>query len=93
MTILKETIMKLYQEHYEISEMLGQLDWTALEVQWQKEMDARISREDADRAANLLADEVLVRYDQALLGSMYAMTREINNMLDLITIPTNTKPH
>jgi len=93
MTILKETIMKLYQEHYEISEMLSQLDWTALEVQWQKEMDARISREDADRAAKLLADEVLVRYDNAMLGSMYAMTRQINDMLDLITIPTTGRPN
>lgn len=85
MSVVKDTILKMYSEHYEISEMLRSLDWSSLEVQFQKELDERISREDFDEATKLLASDLIFRYDQAVMQSVMAMTRQINDLLDLVT--------
>lgn len=85
MSIIKDTILKMYGEHYEVCHMLSQLDWSSLEVQFQQELDARISREDFDEATKLLASDLIFRYDQAVMQSVMAMTRQINDLLDLVT--------
>lgn len=88
MSILKDTLMKMYGENQDIADMLNQIDFTQLDCKFYAELFERISPTDYDAACHILASDLIFRYDTAIMQATMACTQDLNNLLDLITIPT-----
>jgi len=82
--VLKEAMLTLYRDSPEILYCLQQLDYTSLEVTFQKELDARIDRKTYDEVEKFLASEGYLRYCNAVSESSMAMTRDIAKLIEFV---------
>lgn len=85
--ILKETLLRLYADSPEITYMLKQISYDELSVNFQREMDQRISREDVKEVEEFLASEKYICYANSVSESSMALTREISKLLEFVLIP------
>lgn len=82
--VLKEAMMQLYRDSPEILYCLQQLDYSQLSINFQREMDQRISREDVREVEEFLASEKYVCYANSVSESSMALTREISKLLEFV---------
>lgn len=82
--VLKQAMLTLYRDSPEILYCLQQLDYTSLEVTFQKELDARIDRKTYDEVEKFLASEDYLRYCNAVSESSMAMTRDIAKLIEFV---------
>mgnify|MGYP000852583293 CR=1 FL=1 len=85
--VLKEAMMQLYRDSPEILYCLQQLNYDELSINFQREMDQRISREDVKEVEEFLASEKYVCYSNAVSESSMALTREISKLLEFVLTP------
>lgn len=85
--VLKEVMMQLYRDSPEILYCLQQLDYSQLSINFQREMDQRISREDVKEVEEFLASDKYVCYSDAVNESSMALTREISKLLEFVLTP------
>lgn len=83
--LLKESLMMLYADSPSIQNLLNQIEYDTLSVQYQKELDARISREDFKEVEDFLASEKYVCYVNAVNGASMAMTRDLLELMKFVT--------
>lgn len=91
--VLRDAIMQLYRDSPEILYCLQQLDYTSLEVTFQKELDARIDRKTYDEVEKFLASDEYMRYCVAVSESSMSMTRDISKMLEFVLHPKEGELH
>ena len=82
--VLKQTMLTLYGDSPEILYCLQQLDYTSLEVTFQKELDARIDRKTYDEVEKFLASEDYLRYVEPVNSASMSMTRDIAKLIEFI---------
>ncbi len=82
--VLKEAMIQLYRDSPEILYCLQQLDYTSLEVTFQKELDARIDRKTYDEVEKFLASEDYLRYVEAINSASMSMTRDIAKLIEFV---------
>lgn len=82
--ILKQAMMQLYRDSPEILYCLQQLNYDELSINFQREMDQRISREDVKEVEKFLASESYLRYCNAVSESSMAMTRDIAKLIEFV---------
>lgn len=82
--VLKEAIIQLYRDSPEILYCLQQLDYSQLSINFQREMDQRISREDVKEVEEFLASEKYICYANSVSESSMALTREISKLLEFV---------
>nr|DAH57180.1 MAG TPA: hypothetical protein [Caudoviricetes sp.] len=85
--VLKEAMLTLYRDSPEILYCLQQLDYDELSINFQREMDQRISREDVKEVEEFLASEKYVCYCNAVNEASMALTREISKLLEFVLTP------
>lgn len=83
--LLKESLLMLYADSPSILHLLNQIEYDTLSVQYQKELDARISREDFKEVEDFLASEKYVCYVNAVNGASMAMTRDLLELMKFVT--------
>jgi hypothetical protein len=86
-SVLKEAMMQLYRDSPEILYCLQQLSYDELSVNFQREMDQRISRKDVKEVEEFLASEKYICYSNAVNESSMALTREISKLLEFVLTP------
>lgn len=82
--VLKEAMLTLYRDSPEILYCLQQLDYTSLEVTFQKELDARIDRKTYDQVEKFLASDDYLRYVEAVNSASMSMTRDIAKLIEFV---------
>lgn len=82
--VLKEAIMTLYRDSPEILYCLRQISYDELSINFQREMDQRISREDVKEVEEFLASEKYICYSNSVNESSMALTREISKLLEFV---------
>lgn len=82
--VLKEAMMQLYRDSPEILYCLQQVDYSQLSINFQREMDQRISREDVKEVEEFLASEKYICYANSVSESSMALTREISKLLEFV---------
>lgn len=85
--VLKDAMMVLYRDSPEILYCLQQLSYDELSVNFQREMDQRIPREDVKEVEEFLASEKYICYSSAVSESSMALTREISKLLEFVLTP------
>ena len=85
--VLRDAMLTLYRDSPEILYCLQQLDYSQLSINFQREMDQRISREDVKEVEEFLASEKYVCYSNAVSESSMALTREISKLLEFVLTP------
>lgn len=85
--VLKEAMMQLYRDSPEILYCLQQLDYSQLSINFQREMDQRISREDVKEVEEFLASDKYICYANSVNESSMALTREISKLLEFVLTP------
>ena len=83
-SVLKEAMMQLYKDSPEILYCLQQLNYDELSVNFQREMDQRISRKDVKQVEEFLASEKYICYANSVSESSMALTREISKLLEFV---------
>ena len=86
-SVLKEAMLALYRDSPEILYCLQQLSYDELSVNFQREMDQRISREDVKEVEEFLASEKYLCYANSVSESSMALTREISKLLEFVLTP------
>lgn len=82
--VLKQAMLTLYRDSPDILYCLQQLDYSQLSVNFQREMDQRISREDVKQVEEFLASEKYICYANSVSESSMALTREISKLLEFV---------
>ncbi|QGH72573.1 MAG: hypothetical protein [Myoviridae sp. ctThM1] len=82
--VLKQAMLTLYRDSPEILYCLQQLDYTSLEVTFQKELDARIDRKTYDEVEKFLASDDYLRYVEAVNSASMSMTRDIAKLIQFV---------
>lgn len=85
--VLKDAMMQLYRDSPEILYCLQQLDYSALEVKFNQEIDARIDRKIYEEVEKFLASDEYMQYCVAVSESSMSMTRDISKMLEFVLHP------
>ena len=85
--VLKQAMLTLYRDSPEILYCLQQLSYDELSVNFQREMDQRISRKDVKEVEEFLASEKYICYSNAVNESSMALTREISKLLEFVLTP------
>lgn len=83
-SILKTSIYDLYRNDPYVLDLFDQIDWTSLSVQFEKELDARISKEERALATAILNSSMVRNYNRVVEESVQAMTRQISDLLELV---------
>lgn len=83
-TVLKQAMLTLYRDSPEILYCLQQLNYDELSVNFQREMDQRISREDVKEVEEFLASEKYICYANSVNEASMALTREISKLLEFV---------
>ena len=86
-SVLKEAMLTLYRDSPEILYCLQQLDYSALEVRFNQEIDARIDRKTYEEVEKFLASDEYMRYCEAVSASTMAMTRDISKLIEFVLQP------
>lgn len=81
MNTIKRSLMIAYADDPVILNMIEQLDLTALQVQYEQEMYARISFEDVKLAEAMLTSDIITRYNKAIEETTLALTRPIRDLM------------
>ena len=84
--VLKQAMITLYRDSPEILYCLQQLSYDELSVNFQREMDQRISREDVKEVEEFLASEKYICYANSVSESSMALTREISKLLEFVLV-------
>lgn len=85
--VLKNAMLMLYRDSPEILYCLQQLDYSALEVKFNQEIDARIDRKTYEEVEKFLASDEYMQYCVAVSESSMSMTRDISKMLEFVLHP------
>ncbi len=85
-SVLKEAMLALYRDSPEILYCLQQLNYEELSVNFQREMDQRISREDVKEVEEFLASDKYICYANSVNESSMALTREISKLLEFVLV-------
>ena len=85
--VLKDAMMQLYRDSPEILYCLQQLDYSALGVKFNQEINARIDRKTYEEVEKFLASDDYMRYCIAVSESSMSMTRDISKMLEFVLHP------
>ncbi len=85
-SVLKEAMLTLYRDSPEILYCLQQLDYSQLSINFQREMDQRISREAVKEVEEFLASEKYICYANSVSESSMALTREISKLLEFVLV-------
>lgn len=91
--ILKTSIYDLYRNDPYVLDLFDQIDWTSLSVQFEKELDARISKEERALATAILNSSMVRNYNRVVEESVQAMTRQISDLLELVMTPNTDKKY
>lgn len=82
--VLKNAMLTLYRDNPEILYCLQQLDYSTLNVKFQKELDARIDRSKYNKVEEFLATDDYLNYCVAISEASMAMTQEIAKLLEFV---------
>lgn len=82
--VLKDAMMQLYRDSPEILYCLQQLDYSALNAKFQKELDARIDRDTYNKVEEFLATDDYLNYCTAISEASMSMTVEIAKLLEFV---------
>lgn len=82
--VLKSAMMVLYRDSPEILYCLQQIDYSKLNVKFQKELDARIDRGTYNKVEEFLATDDYLNYCVAVSEASMAMTTEIAKLIEFV---------
>lgn len=85
--VLKNAMLTLYRDSPEILYCLQQVDYSTLNVKFQKELDARIDRGTYNKVEEFLATDDYLNYCVAISEASMAMTQEIAKLLEFVLHP------
>lgn len=89
--LLKNSLYSAYRDSPAILDMFDQVDFSKLTYQFTAEMNARITPEERDIVENMLASELVKRYDSAVLAATLACTRSLSDLLELVLLENTGK--
>lgn len=82
--VLKNAMITLYRDSPEILYCLQQLDYSALEVRFNQEINARIDRKTYEEVEKFLASDEYIRYCTAVSQAYMSMTRDISKLIEFV---------
>lgn len=82
--VLKNAMLVLYRDSPEILYCLQQIDYSTLNVKFQKELDARIDRDTYNKVEEFLATDDYLNYCTAISEASMSMTVEIAKLLEFV---------
>ena len=82
--VLRDAILTLYRDSPEILYCLQQIDYSTLNVKFQKELDARIDRDTYNKVEEFLATDDYLNYCAAISEASMAMTTDIAKLLEFV---------
>lgn len=82
--VLKSAMLTLYRDSPEILYCLQQIDYSTLNVKFQKELDARVDRNIYNKVEEFLATDDYLNYCTAISEASMAMTQEIAKLLEFV---------
>lgn len=82
--VLKNAMLTLYRDSPEILYCLQQIDYSTLNVKFQKELDARIDRSTYNKVEEFLATDDYLNYCVAISEASMSMTQEIAKLLEFV---------
>ena len=85
--VLRDAMMVLYRDSPEILYCLQQIDYSTLNVKFQKELEARIDRNTYNKVEEFLATDDYLNYCTAISEASMSMTRDISKMLEFVLHP------
>lgn len=88
--LLKTSLYRAYRDSPEILDLFDQLDFTKLTVQFNQELYSRITPDEQTIVENILASDIVKRYDVAVASAVLAVTRPLADLLDLVLVQNET---
>lgn len=82
--LLKKSLLDMYRGDYYVQELLQQINYDSLSVKFNKELYARMTKEDCEQAQMLINSQLVRDYDVALRSASLAITRDLNKLLDMV---------
>lgn len=82
--VLKDAMMQLYRDSPEILYCLQQLDYSALEVKFNQEIDARIDRKTYQKVEDFLATPEYLLYCESIQSASMAMTQDLAKLIEFV---------
>lgn len=82
--LLKNSLYAAYRDSPDVLDMFDKLDFTALSAQFNKELYSRITPDEQQVVEEMLASDLVKKYDQAVAASVLSCTRAIADLLELV---------
>lgn len=83
-SLLKQSLYAAYRDSPAVLDMFDQLSFDKLSVQFNKELYSRITPDEQQVVEEMLASELVKKYDTAVAASVLACTRSIADLLELV---------
>lgn len=80
--LLKNTLLQLYRDNDVIYSALSQLDWTAAQSKFEKELFCRIDKETFYKVDEYLRGDEFMYYKQALDEASMAVTSDLSQLIE-----------
>lgn len=82
--LLRDTLLQLYKDSPEITEVLLKCDFTKLNRKFTEEVFSRISKEEFEYIDGILHSDAYMRYRDAVDGAAFACTQELANLISFV---------
>jgi len=82
--LLLNSLLDLYKDDYETTALLKQCSLDTLQNNFNRELYARLSKEECDLAQEILTCELVQDYDKAIREATFVLTKDIADLLDLV---------
>ena len=82
--LLRNSMLALYRDNDVIYSALSQLDWTAVQSKFEKEVFCRIDKETFYKVDEYLRCDEYMYYKQALDEASMACTNDLANLLEFV---------
>lgn len=89
-SLLKNSLYAAYRDSPDVLDMFDKLDFTGLSAQFNKELYSRITPDEQKVVEDMLASDLVKKYDQSVAASVLACTRAIADLLELVLAKNDT---
>lgn len=82
--LLRNSLYAAYRDSPAVLDMFDQIQFDKLSVQFNKELYSRITPDEQKVVEDMLASDLVKKYDTAVSASVLACTRAIADLLELV---------
>lgn len=84
--LLRNSLYSSYRDSPDILDLFDQLDFSKLSYAFDQELYLRITKDEKELVEEMIASELVKKYEDAVLAATLAVTRPLYELLELVLV-------